>query len=319
MDARVPRMAFPPCALRRVDSAARRMTRARPTHPAARRTAAAAMVFAAGLATAAAQGPLSLQEALVEARTANARLPAAGLRRVDGRGAARPGAGRTLAESRGRGRLSLCAGERLRPGADESGRRAPPGRRTAAAVRGRRPQGGRRTRRSGRRGRGRPIPDRGEGPRPRSAQPFCRAARGERRARRPARRDRTPFHVPDLAEEPTGGRPGSRGRRPENGRAARLRAGRRGRRRGAAGRIPPGAQREDGSRTRRPARARPARRRSSRPARPGTPRGRARRRSPPPRRRRARPRPTSPSPGPSGCPTCRSTPTSASGSRTRRT
>ena len=75
MDARVPRMAFSPCAPRRVDSAARRMTRARPTHPAARRTAAAAMVFAAGLATAAAQGPLSLQEALVEARTANARLP----------------------------------------------------------------------------------------------------------------------------------------------------------------------------------------------------------------------------------------------------
>ena len=96
----------------------------------------------------------------------------AGLRRVDGRGAARPGDGRTLAESRARGRLSLCTGERLRPGADESGRRAPPGRRTAAAVRRRRTQGGRRTRRSG--SSRPPAPDTGS--RRRTSTSKCAAA-----------------------------------------------------------------------------------------------------------------------------------------------
>src|SRR5512147_3132432 len=50
------------------------MIRPRATLP-CRRAAAAAIVCVAGLAAAEAQSPLSLEQALIEARSANARLP----------------------------------------------------------------------------------------------------------------------------------------------------------------------------------------------------------------------------------------------------
>ena len=141
------------------------------------------------------------------------RAPSASLvRRLVGSGAPRHRRRRQVAPHRSRGGFPVCAGQRLRPGADESGRRAPPGRRAATDLRRRRAESGRGAR--GRRSRGgdRTLPDRREGPRPRSPQPFRRIAGGARRDRRPSRRHRTAFHLPDLPEEPAGRRPGSCGR-----------------------------------------------------------------------------------------------------------
>ena len=98
--------------------------------------------------------PVSLETALREARAANARLPLPALdiehREREGEGGPR----RDVAEGRPRGRLRLRA-PRLRGAPDEPRRRAAPGGRPAADLRGRIAQGGRRARGSRRRGRAR--------------------------------------------------------------------------------------------------------------------------------------------------------------------
>ena len=148
-----------------------------------------------GRARAFAGEPVSLETALREARAANAHLPLPALDIEHRERKGERGPRRDVAEGRPRGRLRLRA-PRLRGAPDEPRQRAPPGGRPAADLRGRIAQGGRRPRRSRRRGGARPLPDDRDGPRARGPQPLQRAP--------PDRlRDRDPAHGARASSRPT--------------------------------------------------------------------------------------------------------------------